>query len=78
MEREKVQISGNDVRCQAVDSKGEELVVFWITARRYLNIDVNPIRFSREGRQKAAHIVIVYVTAKSLTCNTSDGSARIA
>ena len=67
MEGEKVQVSGDDVRCQAADGGGEELVVFWIPARRYPNTHVNPICFSREGCQKVTDVLIVYIAAKSFT-----------
>lgn len=67
MESEKVHIAGHDMSRPTTDSKGQELVVLWITAGRYLYIDIDPLRFSREGCKKVAEVVFIDVAAKLFT-----------
>jgi len=66
VEGEKILVSSYDVRCQAACSKGEKFVVLWITAGLYLSMDIDPLRFSREGCEEVTHVVFVHIPAKLL------------
>jgi len=66
MKRKQVCIAGNDVCCQSTDSKREKLIVFGIAAGGYLQMNIDPLRFAGECRQKAPHIPFIDVAAELL------------
>ena len=57
-----VGVARNNVRRVPTHPKFEELIVLWITASSDSYINLNPFRFTRQSRQKAPNIFLVYVS----------------
>ena len=66
IERKKVRITSDDVRCVSTYSEFEELVIPRIAASRYLYIHINPLSLARQSREKTSNLFLIDVSAKTL------------
>ncbi len=67
IQRQKVSVSRDDVRSLPTHCQFEELVVLWITAGLYLYVNIYPLRFTRQRREKGSNIFLIHIAAESLS-----------
>ncbi len=67
IQREEVRVASDDVCSLAAHCQLKELVVLWITASRYLHININPLCLARQSCEEGSNIFLIYVAAKPLS-----------
>jgi len=65
IERKKISVSGDNVRGATRNREFEEFVVHRIAASCYPHIDINPLPFACQCRDKESNVLFVYVSTES-------------
>ena len=67
IQRQKVSVARNDMRCSSTHCQFEELVVLRITASLYLYLHIHPFRFARQRCEKESNIFLIHIPAEPLS-----------
>jgi len=67
IQRQKVSVARDDMRSLSTHCQFKELVVLWITASLYLNLDIHPLCLARQRREKGSNIFLIHIAAEPLS-----------